>query len=99
MPGLSWAALGLRSISLCVKIETMHLQMPFLSAAMLLVSPWAVPRVEGQTILQTLRPQEAGGAGPAPWERGCLQNLLGVSGWEGFPGLGEAAVTGGWAAW
>lgn len=98
--------MGLRSISLCVKIETlcvkietMHLQTPFLSAAMLLVLPWAVPRVEGQTILQTLRPQEAGGAGPAPWERGCLQNLLGVSGWEGFPGLGEAAVTGGWAAW
>lgn len=72
-----------------------HLQKPFLTAALLLVLPWAVPGVEGQTILQTLRPQEAGGAGPAPRGRGYLQNLLGVSGWERFPGHGEAAVPGG----
>lgn len=91
MRGLSWVALSLRD-GFSFKLAFAD-ALPY--AATLLASAWAVPGVEGQTVLQTLRPQEAGGAGPAPRGCGCLQNLLGASGLEGLPGLGEAAVTGG----
>lgn len=42
---------------------------------MRLVLPWVVPGVEGQIVMQTLRAQEAGGAGPTLLGCGCLSNL------------------------
>ena len=96
-----WVDLGLQSASLCVKhnwgemplLPNSCLWKPFLATALCLVLPWVVPEVEGQTVRQKLRPQEAGGTGPALLRGGSPGggggspgSRDGTVGWEGCVG-------------